>query len=65
MAEIEHPIKLGTKVKYLTPKCPCLGKGYLLKQGKVVAAIAKDGKFFYNITTSKHRIPELGITEVL
>lgn len=65
MSGIEHPIKLGTKVKYLTPKCPCLGKGYMMKVGKVIATIAKDEKFFYNITTTKHRIPELGIIEVL
>lgn len=62
---ITHPIQKGTKIKYLQPKCPCVGKGYQLKVGVVTAVINKNHKFFYNITTTKHRIPEAGVVKIL
>ena len=60
-----HPVERGTKVKYLRPKCKCVGGGYQLKEGYVVRAVAKNGKYVYTINTTNRAIPQLGIVQVL
>ena len=63
--EITHPIQKGTKVKYLQPKCPCAGKGFQLREGVVTAIITKANKTYYNLSTTKHRIPAEGVVKIL
>ncbi len=63
---IQHPLTKGTKVKYLSPRCPCSGKRWELVEG-VITGVNKrpSGNYFYSIRREKHRIPEKGIIEVL
>jgi len=65
MTDITHPIEKGTKVQYLSPKCGCQGGGYQLNTGVVTNTIVKRGKYIYNITTSRHRIPAKGVIKIL
>lgn len=65
MSNIKHPIEKGTRVKYLSPKCPCQGKGYKLKEGKVAHTIEKNGTYIYQLANEPRRIPQLGIVQVL
>ena len=63
--EVTHPIDKGTKVKYLQPKCPCSGGGFQLREGVVMSTIVKAKKFYYNISTTRHRIPAAGVVKIL
>lgn len=62
---ITHPVESGTKVKYLSPKCPCQGKGYDLKTGKIKHVVEKNSTYIYTISNSTRSIPQLGIVQVL
>lgn len=65
MNNIKHPLKRGTKVKYLSPKCSCQGKGYNLKEGKIAHSFEKNGTYIYQMLNEPRRIPQLGIVQIL
>lgn len=65
MNNITHPIEKGTKVKYLSPKCPCQGKGYKLKEGRIAHSFQKKGSYVYQMANEPRSIPQLGIVQVL
>lgn len=62
---IKHPLKHGTRVKYLSPKCPCKGGGYKLKEGRIAHTVEKNNTYIYQMADEPRRIPQLGIVQVL
>jgi len=61
---ITHPLKKGTKVKYLSPRCPCSGSRWKLVEGVILHAETKNpDNVVYTIRGEKHRIPAKGIVE--
>ena len=67
MDKIKHPLPKGTKVKYLSPRCPCSGSRWALAEGKITA-VAKGiqpNVWIYGILGEKQQIPDTGILEVL
>ena len=67
MADIQHPLKKGVRVKYLSPRCPCSGKRFVQARGKIIGVTTKQGgaTVIYTIQGEKNKIPAAGIMEVL
>lgn len=67
MADILHPLKKGVKVRYLSPRCPCSGKRFVMAQGKIIGVQTKQGgaTVIYTIQGEKNKIPSAGIVEVV
>lgn len=67
MADISHPLNKGVTVKYLSPRCPCSGKRFVMAKGKIIGVQTKQGGavIIYTIQGEKKKIPAAGIVEVV
>ncbi len=63
---ITHPLSIGTKVQYLSPRCPCSGKRFAVVTGTIKSVgKTKDGKTYYVIIGDRKNIPQDGVIRVL
>lgn len=66
MSEIEHPLAKDTTVQYLSPRCPCSGKRFVVATGKIQShEKLSDGRFSYRIVGERKIIPQEGIVKLL
>lgn len=67
MGDISHPLKKGTVVKYLSPRCPCSGKRFVMAKGRITNIQTKKGGsvIVYTIQGERNKIPAAGIVEVI
>lgn len=66
MAELTHPIAVGTKVQYLSPRCPCSGSRFAVVNGLIKKyQKLSDGRYTYTIKGERKVIPQEGILKIL
>ena len=63
--EIQHPLPKGTKVKYLSPRCPCSGSRWKLVESVIVGSTKNGNTVVYTLRAEKRGIPTAGIVEVI
>lgn len=65
MSNITHPLKVGTKVRYLSPRCPCSGKKYEITEG-AITQVAKNGpNYRYLFHKEPRAIPSEAVIKIL
>lgn len=63
---INHPLKVGTRVKYLAPSCPCSGSRWKLTEGVIQHVDAKKkNSIIYGMRGQRHKIPAKGVVELV
>lgn len=62
---IKHPLGIGTKVQYLSPRCPCSGKRYELMEGSIKQIFINGGNYRYRIRAESKVIPSEAIIKLL
>lgn len=62
---IKHPLDIGTKVQYLSPRCPCSGKRYELMEGSVKQIFKNGSNYRYRIRAESKVIPSEAIIKLL
>jgi hypothetical protein len=62
---ITHPLKKGTKVTYLSPRCACSGSKWKLVESTVIGINKQNKNIMYSIRGEKHKIPIKGIIKVV
>lgn len=63
--QIDHPLKRGTKVRALAPRCPCSGKKFQIVAGSIMAVKQRNEKYLYQVAGEKSLIPQEAIIGIL
>ena len=65
--KIQHPLKVGQKVKYLSPRCPCSGKKFVIVENIIVQVTnpRNVSNVTYRIKGERQQIPAQGIVQVI
>ena len=66
MSGIEHPIDKNVNVQYLSPRCPCSGKKFVIATGRIKdSQKLSDGRYSYRISGERKAIPQEGVIKLL